>query len=268
MSEFELRPAAPSDIPDIVEIWSLSFGDDPAFISALLQEAMLLPSALCAAKDGHVRSVMFAFEDLSLEGTPAAYLYALCTHPEARGRGMGAAVVRALTERCFSRGAETVFLAPASAQLSAWYMQILDTNLCSFFCNTPVPTLPCDAECIPLDAAEYFAARQSEICITQQLLDAQQTLHRFFGGGFFRINVGEAQTLACAAPTEDALLVRELLCPDHLRPSVCGALAKYFDRRRVLLRQSSESGHSLVYINSNRDHETAPCSTAFPYLLE
>lgn len=268
MSKFELRSAEPDDIPDIVEIWSLSFGDDPVFVSALLQEAQLLPSALCAAEDGHVRSVMFAFEQLSVAETPAAYLYALCTHPEARGRGTGAAVVRALSERCFSHGAETVFLAPATPELSAWYMRILDTSIRSFFCDTPVPICASDAVCTPLDAAEYYTARQSEIGVTPQLLSAQQTLHRFFGGGFFRVVLEGTQALACAAPTKDALLIRELLCPDHLRPTVCGALAKHFDRQRVLLRTCSKSGQSLVYINHPLVSKTTQEGLAFPYLLE
>ena len=248
MSDFILRPASAADAPDIIDIWSRSFGDPPEFIAALLQEADLLTRALCAETEGRVKSAIFAFEGLSLGGRSAAYLYALCTDPAARGRGMGRAVISAMVQHCFDRGSEVVFFSPANDDLAAWYERILGTKPMASYADTPQPLTDSDAVCTPLSAAEYLALRQSTIGVTEQLLCAQSVLHRFFGGGFFRVELDGVTALACSEPRENSLLVRELLCPELLRSAVCSALARRFGRSRVFLRSASPNGNDLVYI--------------------
>ena len=255
MNDFLLRPAAAADAPDIIEIWSHSFGDPPEFVSALLDEATLLPCALCAEAEGRVKSVMFAFEGLSLGGRSAAYLYALCTAPEARGYGMGRAVISAMAQRCFDRGAEIVVLSPANDGLAAWYERILGTKPMAAYADTLQPLEASGAVCTPLRAAEYLALRQNAAGVTRQLLCAQDVLHRFFGGGFFRVEKDGATALACAEPTENGLLLRELICPEALRPAAAAAVAAYFGADRVLLRSVAGIGQNLVYISETGNYD-------------
>ena len=271
MSDFILRPASAADAPDIIEILARSFGDPTEFIAALLNEANLLPCALCAEAEGHIKSVMFAFDGLSLGGRSAAYLYALCTDPTARRHGMGRAVAGALAQRCFDRGAEIVFLSPANDDLAAWYSRILGTKPMAAYADVPQPLVDGGALCTPLSAAEYLALRQNAVGVTEQLLCAQSVLYRFFGGGFFRVELDGVTALACAEPREDSLLLRELLCPEPLRSAVCGALARRFGRSRAFLRCASPVGNDLVYItNSKFCEETVNDieNTAFFYNLE
>lgn len=271
MSGFILRPASAADAPDIIEIWSRSFGDPPEFIAALLQEADLLSNALCAEAEDRVKSVMFAFEGLSLGGRNAAYLYALCTDPTARGLGMGCAVVRALAQRCFDRGAEIVFLSPADAGLAAWYERILGTRPLAAFADRPLPVSPAGGRCVPLSAEEYRSLRQSDVSVTQQLLTAQSVLHRWFGGSFLRIELPGAVALACAEPGKNGLLLRELLCPEELRPAAAAAAADYYGADRVLLRCSTEIGQNLVYIINYKIYDKSVISLDIPsffYTLE
>ena len=271
MSEFILRPATAADAPDMIDIWTRSFGDSPEFVSALLKEADLLSGALCAKAAGKVKSVMFAFEGLSLGGVPAAYLYALCTHPDARGHGMGSAVVRALAERCFDRGAELVFLAPADAGLAAWYERILNAKPMSGFEDIPQTLRSRGAVCQRISASEYAAARTNRGGVTAQLLSAQSVLHRFFGGGFFRLETESGVALACAEPKDGSVLIRELLCTVDAVPEVCGALADYYGCGRAFLRSRLSFGSDLVYITKDiicKETVNIIENTPFFYTLE
>jgi ribosomal protein S18 acetylase RimI-like enzyme len=270
MSDFLLRPAAAADEDDLVRLWTRAFGDGPAFVRALLRDAGLPATALCAEADGRVRAAMYAFEGLRFGGVPAAYLYALATEPEARGRGLGGAVVTALARRSFARGAELVCLSPADPGLAAWYAAR------GFRPGQPLADLPLavshdGGRCTPLSAAEYLAARESALGLTPQLLAAQSVLHRFGGGGFFRVAAGGVTAYACAEPTEDGLLIRELLCPAAAYDAVGGALAAHFSLPRVLLRRPAADGGRLFYIMS-ASPGASPLSNAefpgFPYLLE
>ena len=125
MNDFTLRMAQKSDTADICRVWRLSFGDGEETVRSLLLDIGLLETAVVAESEGKVCSVMLGFDAVRFGEISAAYLYALCTDPAFRGRGMGKAVVRESAEAAFRRGAALSCLHPASASLAAWYERIL-----------------------------------------------------------------------------------------------------------------------------------------------
>lgn len=244
MSEFLVRSAGPDDLPAITECWQLSFGDPPDLIRALLTEADLLSSAVAAEADGSVRSVMFAFDGLRFGGLRTTYLYALCTHPDARSRGMGRTVLDAIIRQSFSRGAEMVFLSPADPALERWYlalgMQPLSRASSELLQVAPDGRYPC----VPVGAEEYAALRTADVGIPLQMLRAQEVLNRSCGGGFFRVDMDGASAAVCAEPDGSGVLIRELCCPGPLRPAALRAVAGAFGCTGIRLLLQSD----LVYI--------------------
>ncbi len=270
MSGTRLRPARADDLAALSAIWTRSFGDPPDFVRAMLTDAGLLSAALCAEEDEQVRSAMFAFEGLRFRGVFGAYLYALATDPAARGRGLGGAVCTALARRCFARGAAFVCLSPADAGLARWY-GTLGFRALYAMADLPVGTAGVGGKCTRLSAADYRAARTGPLCLTPQLLAAQEILHRFDGGGFFRVETGGATALACAEPADGRVLIRELICPPEAVPAAAGAIAEAFSAKSALLRRRVPDGAREVYIMFNPEAAENLRSLdfpVFPYLLE
>ncbi len=116
-----LRRARREDIPQVCRIWSASFGDSPELVERLMNGCGLSDSLTVAEECGRVCSAMAAFDGLRLGSLSASYIYALCTDPVCRGRGIGSALVKKCALLAFERGSEAAFLHPASPSLAAWY---------------------------------------------------------------------------------------------------------------------------------------------------
>ena len=264
MAEYRLSPPTEADIPEIVDCWQRCFGDPPELIRGLLAAGALLSCATAAKQDGLLRSVMFAFDGLSIDGVPAAYLYALCTHPDTRGQGMGSAVLHALAESCFARGAELVFLSPADSGLAEWYCSMGMHRAAPW--DTPAADAVGQSDAAPLSPIPpetYAALRRSPIVVPLRLLRAQELLSRSCGGGFYRTDCGTETAVFCAEPNGNRLLIRELCCASAYRPSVLRSAAAAF-QRDVFCGGGSE----IVYITKNAEFVPPACLSRFPFILD
>ena len=265
MAEFLLRPPTEADLPEITDCWQRSFGDPPELICGLLDTGELLRCAMAAEQDGHLRSVMFAFDGLCFDSVPAAYLYALCTHPEARGQGMGQAVLRALTGLCFDRGAELVFLCPADARLEAWYCSMGMRSL-SRTTAAEFTAAPGDPDAVfPIPSEEYAALRTGSAVFPPRLLRAQELLSRRSGGGFYRVGPDGASAVLCAEPAPgNALRIPELCCRDADRAAVLGSAAAAF-QADVL---QPVGAAPLVYLTKDASAPPPAALAGFPFILD
>lgn len=264
MSEFLLRPPSEADLPEIIDCWQRSFGDTPELIRTLLETGELLSCAMAAEQDGHLRSVMFAFDGLDFDGIPAAYLYALCTHPDVRSQGMGRAVLRALTSLCFDRGAELVFLSPADAGLTDWYRsmgmhRIRPENVSPINVIGEEPSVSLTL----VSAEEYAVLRRSPIGVPLRLLRAQELLSRSCGGGFYRVDCDHETAVLCAEPDGSRLRIRELCCAPEQRASVFRAAADAFQRSSI-----SVGTGEIVYITKSPEVVFPACLAEFPFILD
>ena len=92
-----LREPLPQDSEQLKELWCDAFGDPPELVDAFLP---LLPGMGCgcvAEHDGRILGAAYLIHGFTLlrPGKPSlrcGYLYAVAVRPEARGRGLGAAV--------------------------------------------------------------------------------------------------------------------------------------------------------------------------------
>ena len=238
MEDILLRAAGPADLEDLTALWSLSFGDSPDLAAALLTDCGLLEHAALAAVDGRVRSAMFAFDGLRLGGLPASYLYALCTHPDFRGRGLGRRVLDLAAETAFRRGAELVCLRPADSGLARWY-GITGFRVLYSAENRPLALSGDGDDLVDITYKDYLAFRRERaVFVPAQVLRAQELFLSRFGGAFFRSAGG---VYLCGERDGDMLLIREALGPGERLPAAAAAAARRLGAERILLRRRSPS---------------------------
>ena len=265
MSRVLLRPTEPKDLEAMIELWQAAFHDPAPLVRRLLTEGGLLGCGMLAELEGRPASVMFAFPGLDLGGRSAAYLYALCTHPGAREKGLGSAVLEALTERCFDSGTELVFLSPADAGLARWYRE--RHGMADLGGVSDVPMTLTEGEpglCTPIGVEDYLRARSG---VTKSLLRAQAIFLEAEGGGMYRLALPSGEALACALPTERGLLVLELLCSPAARQEALRTLAAHFSAKTLLLRCPGQD-HPLLYRSRDGKAPTLPPDFCFPFLMD
>ncbi len=204
MDGLTLRPARREDGGDICRVWELCFGDAAETVTALL-EPETLGNTTVAALDGRVRALMAGFDGLDLGGVRASYIFALCTEPGWRGRGLGELVLRGTARRCFERGAELVCLHPASESLARWYAGLgLETLSRVSYEAAGRGALRLRR----VDAGEYAALRAGiEPGVPGALLRAQELFYSGADGGFFAFDGG----CLCVQRGEGGAQLRELL---------------------------------------------------------
>ncbi|MGN1001493.1 MAG: GNAT family N-acetyltransferase [Oscillospiraceae bacterium] len=267
MGSFLLRPACEGDIPALVEIWAASFGDSRELAAALVRNRGLFRHGVTAEAGGQPVGCMFAFDDLGLGGQSLSYLYALCVHPEHRGRGIGAAATKYAAEEAFRRGAEAVLLRPADSGLAAWYETLGFTPLCG---GENVPLEAEDPGPVPvreLSAGEYLRRRRSALGVTEELLLAQETLFRFGGGAFLEFD----GRCLCAESDGGTVLIREAEMTGRELARAAGAVLRRFGARQALLRRRADApeGEDLLSVMT-RDGTPFPGGEElfFPFTLE
>jgi hypothetical protein len=107
--ETRVRFATPQDADLIVRLWHTSFGDNEAAIRFFLEQKLAPDN--CLLLDDASMAFFLPLPD------GKRYLYALCTLPEARGRGLAFEIVRTALNVYF----EPLAVCPAEASLVPFY---------------------------------------------------------------------------------------------------------------------------------------------------
>ncbi|HIQ78562.1 MAG TPA: GNAT family N-acetyltransferase [Candidatus Scatomorpha intestinavium] len=117
----DTRLSRAGDKGALTELWQAVFGDNAELISAFF--SLLCRPEYCriACAGGKIASMGFCLPGPEAMGLKCAYIYAMATAEDARGRGLAAAVGSALIEDAFSRGTDIVATLPADEGLCAWY---------------------------------------------------------------------------------------------------------------------------------------------------
>lgn len=272
MSTPILRPLTPDDTDAAVSLWQRCFDDAPDWIRRTMAAGRLMDCAVGAFDGGALCSAMYAVPGLEYCGKRGAYLYALGTAPEARGRGLGGAVLEALAEHCFRDGAEFVVLMPGSAGLRDWYIRRFSMLPLAPMADCPVPVPEPTASsgcCRPLDAAAYAAARCrfSDLSLPLALLRAQEA-DLLPDGGCCMLELPGCTALACVRSEERRLQVLELLCPPEAEAAALGLLCRRFHAEGLSLRRPAADGLSPLYRCADSGVLPAAARCRFPLVLD
>ncbi len=244
MTDFTLRPTRESDLDGIIKTWSASFGDSEEFILSLAENCCLIERGVCAVSDGEARAFMFAFDGLEIAGRKASYIYALCTQREYRRRGLGRAVLIYAAQQANERGSELVFLRPADKDLAGWYASAFAAiPFAPIGTEKITPSLPASLKAEEISFDEYLLARgKCPWSVPSEILIAEGTVHRHYGGGFFRCG----SSYVCAEKYGGGLYLREIIGDDSALAAA--ALAEYFGVKDICLPRPSSDGIPLMFI--------------------
>lgn len=263
MDGVTLRPARREDIGGICRVWEVCFGDAAETVKALM-EPETIENTTVAALDGRVRALMAGFDGLDFGGVRASYIFALCTEPGVRSRGLGESVLREAARRAFERGAALACLHPASESLARWYAG-LGLEMLSRVSFGAARGENSALRFRRVGAEEYAALRAgASPGVPVALLRAQELFYSGGDGGFFAFDGG----CLCVQRGKGGAEIRELLCPEGQGAAVLGALGGSAAPPRVLPADSGRGGTHLMGLWKDGERRALAEPPYLPFLLD
>ena len=104
-------------------LWNLAFGDGEEFISLFFGTAYAPERCLYLTEDGQVTAALY-WLDCAYKGQKQAYLYAVATHPEHRGKGLCRKLMDMTHEALKEQGYHAALLRPADDGLRRMYRKM------------------------------------------------------------------------------------------------------------------------------------------------
>lgn len=151
------RPRA-DQIPGLRLLWSLAFGDTAAFLDLFFDAAYTPDRCRCITEGEQVVAALYWF-DTECDGQKFAYLYAVATHPDFRGRGLCRELVADTHAVLKAQGYAGALLVPQEEGLRKMYAGMgyrEATRVSEVFCNAAEEP----ATIRPIGAEEYAALRR------------------------------------------------------------------------------------------------------------
>lgn len=131
-------------IPELLRLWKDAFGEHDGFWEMFLETAFTANHCRCITMDGRIAAALFWF-DCSCEGQKIAYVYAVVTSPDYRGRGLCRLLLNDTQDYLAKLGYYAVMLVPEKESLRQMYRRLGYagcTSVAEFACaseTTPVP---------------------------------------------------------------------------------------------------------------------------------
>ena len=209
---------APSQIPQLRELWKEAFGDTDAYLDLFFGTAYSPDRCRCVTIGGQVASALYWF-NCRFDRKPVAYVYAVATAQTHRHQGLAAALLQNTHRHLKESGYAGAILVPASASLFDLYEKQgyhSGSEFAEFHAEADGSPLPLKQ----LSWTEYVRLRtpllpQNAVLqdsITMEFLAAQA---QFYQG---------QDCLLCATKDGDTLLVKEFLGDPAAAPRILSAL--------------------------------------------
>ena len=249
------RISTPDDIPRQRELWQLAFGDGEGYIDNFYDTCYQPERMLMLEEDGVVQAMTAWFDTtFAVPGRGeyrAAYLYAVATHPEARGRGLAGRLLSDADELFRTWGIPAVTTVPAEPSLHSFFSKNGFRECFTLFEgalsleDTPTPTW--DNPLRPASPAEYGAVREKlladrpHIAYPEEALRYQAGCCALSGGGLF---VGETEggpVCACAEGDGAGLILYKEVLGARQR-TVLPYLTRMLPGERFVVRAPMDQG--------------------------
>lgn len=125
------------------KLWHLAFGDGEEFIDLFFKTAYSPDRCLYLTEEGIVTAALY-WLDCAFKGQKQAYIYAVATHPDHRGKGLCRKLMDMAHERLRELGYTAALLRPADEGLRRMYGKMgyrVATGVTEFeaVAGTPVP---------------------------------------------------------------------------------------------------------------------------------
>lgn len=240
----QMRTSCIQDLPRLKELWKLAFGDEDAYIDHFFT-AYYTPERVLVLEEAGVVQAMTAWFDMPLvyaDGTrvPSAYLYAVATHPDCRGRGLAGTLLAFAGRWLKEQGFDCLTTVPARPDLHKFFGR---NGFEEWFVLKQWEYEPKQGEkqhaIHRVDGMRYGTLREralqgiEHVAYTPAALAYQAGVCALSGGGLYE--VGE-ESCACVEMAGDEVFVKELLAPEEERNAILATIAKTHPGRRYWVR--------------------------------
>lgn len=188
-------------IPQLRRLWKMAFADEDAFLDAFFSTAFSPDRSRCILENGQVLAALYWF-DVSCHGQKFAYIYAVATDPNFRGRGLCRKLMDNVKNLLSEDGYHGLILVPQNESLRQMYRKMGYTD-CGGITAFLAPTEHTPLELRRLTPAEYSIRRKQllpEGSVLQEgvCLDFLGTFALFYEGNDFLAAVSlDGDTLFC-----------------------------------------------------------------------
>ena len=201
--------AKKSDLPVLTKLWATCFGDDPKEIQGFWSATFDRIQVYTATDSGRIHAMACVipthFVDEEGESHTCGYVYAVCTDPKSRGRGICQGLMAYIHKNC---GFAYTALVPAGESLFSFYEKM---GYETVFYNAQYTVKPQKGGKIrPANAEVYRSIR--ELQLYDNFLSYEEYLLPC-AGQLYRIETEDGLYCGCCYKKDDILLIRELL-PD------------------------------------------------------
>ena len=146
------------NINGLKELWKIVFGDTASFLNNFFQVAFSPDRCRNIEEDGKVICSLYWF-DCQYEGGKLAYIYAVGTHPDHRGKGLATQLMKETHAHLKALGYAGAVLKPATSKLFSFY-EHLGYVTSGYIRRFTVSASDSPAELKELSAAEYGLLRR------------------------------------------------------------------------------------------------------------
>ncbi len=224
----QIKPATPADVEEIHALWHKGFGDESEFVNSFYRRCCRLEHTFLLREDGVLRTMIAApLVTLRLpDGTTAdaAYLYALTTDPEARGKGYGQMLLRYVDFYLTEHRMDCVVLVPAEPSLFGFFrMAGYDSAFALSEVELPAEQVAAPAEGTSLARTEpedYNRLREERldgtfhIAYSDAMIGFQQAMSRTSGSELYALELPHGRGCAAVERLRDGVMLKELLTPE------------------------------------------------------
>ena len=204
-------------ITDLKGLWMEAFGDPAPFVDGFFRTGYDPDRCRVLYENGKLAAALYWF-DCQWDGRKLAYIYAVATKQELRGRGLCRRLMEQTHRHLQALGYAGAVLVPGEASLFSFY-EAMGYEICStvgeFTCRAAAPLA-----LRRVDAGEYARLRKSLLPaggVVQEgaVLNFLATYASFWAG---------ENCLLAASVQENTVYVQEYLGSADLAPAVTGAL--------------------------------------------
>ena len=146
-----------ADVPALRALWRQAFGDEDSFLDLFFGIAYAPNRARCLRLEGRITSALYWF-DCELDSHRIAYVYAVATDSEYRGRGLCRALMENTHKHLADLGYSSAILVPGSEELFGFY-RALGYEMCSSVDLLSVTASSRRAKLTAISADEYASLR-------------------------------------------------------------------------------------------------------------
>jgi len=230
--------ARDTDKDAIILLWANCFGDSIAYIEQFLDKRFDASRCLIYRDSGRIVSMMFLLEGSLRTGgfqRKACYIYAACTHPRYRKRGIMAALMQRAQQEAGDLGAGSLCLVPSKESLFSFYARFgfqsrFSKKIVSLSRNS-LQLLAQNERCEPhQDFAQIYGIRMRSLEQNDAFIwDAQAVAYALEEALFNGLEVANAGTAekecyAIVDTKSEIAEVREALCAPSGLPTLASLL--------------------------------------------